>query len=965
MSVAGSGRPGVLQLAGPVVEQMVLRRWRSTPGLLCAPGPRSRRATQARLVRAARAGEDRTVVGLDTSAGRAEDSVTPAGALGGGLADALNEGLSDLLGWFGLDVGGVATRVVDDAGVLALGLRFEGVTQDRDAWDGFDRSLLGDADWSLTLDAEVLARRLRDRFAARAAQLGATLHPGSPRVEWGERIHVFATGDFTVPGYGVHDFELVVWYRFVFERGRLRVRRSPLADGDASADRPGWSSDYGVETFGGELAAAAFDAATDPDELFPPIRLGFDLAGGRFTTRALVHGTRTLRVSGDAEVPAEILAPRLTVDRHTRSFYQEAFSQCRGDDLPPTFTLQRVELRAGPGGVRLCGVAVEGDPGFRILTVDLDVFHPAPDGRSLAETPVELAPDSSASLVLGYVGDRAAPARGELRIVSTDPRALLRTVALRVVAGGTASAELHPAVLDIVVGNAADGRRATLGSGCFPIDTTPPPPDPNAPDALLVLENTGEAPLGVCQVRADHDPADPELRFVFDASWSGSYVVPPGGTGTVEIRFYPPRPRRRDPRDLTPPVTGHVFRATVVVELGGALRGRPVTAQVTGRVEPRPVTREVPVRGGRVHAGFDPGRDSVCVPKPDIDLCDLERFFVPVGPADAVVVADVRVRGLADDAVVTLADHGGDVVVRDLGGGPERRFDAALGPAGRRACTPRVDGGPQPRIELRHALVLPGPPAAVQDPRCVLDHAGRVWVGTGSGLVVLDAGARAAGAGLSLGPVEGLAVADGLVWAALGDRLVAVDPARPEALAVTAEIETDAPVGAVASAPAGLVVATGAGLRVVGTEPRTAGPVTELPEPARWLFAVPAGVVAVGAKSVASVGAGPGRVVVSTPSFPIVAACAVGSRILVHGRETSTVLEADGQSVRPVAEYASRHWRADFAPEPRGALHTLTAKGIRCWELSRRRLDPAALPEAFALRFERLRPFGRSGPGTP
>jgi len=961
VSVAGSGRAGVLALGGTVVERLALRRWRSTPELLCTPGPVSRRATRARLVRAPRAGDDRVVVGLDTSAGRAVDSVGPAAALGGGLTDALGSGLADLLGWFGLGVEGVATRAVDDPdgpAALALGLRFAGVAEDRAAWDGFDRSLLGDADWSFTLDADVLARRLRDRFAARATQLGATLYPGSPRVEWGDWITVFATGDFTVPGYGAHNFVLVVRYRFVLGGGRLRVHRSPLAAGEASADRPGWSSDYGVETFGGDLAAAAFDAATDPDALFPPIRLAFDLAGGRFTTRALRHGTRTLRVAGDAEVPDEVVAPRLTVDRRRRSFYQEAFSQCR-DDGAPTFTLQRVELRAGPGGVRLCGVTVEGDEGFRILTVDLDRFHPAPDGRSLAEPPVEMAPDSVVSLVLGYVGDRAEAAAGELRIVSTDPHALLRTVPLRVVAGGRAAAELHPPALDVVVGNAPDGRRATLGSACFPIETTPAPPDPNAPDARLVLTNTGEAPLGVCQVRVEHDPADPDSRFAFDASWSDNYVVPPGGTGTVEIRFYPRRPRQRDPRDLTPPVSDHVYRATVVVELGGALRGHPVTAQVTGRVEPRPVVREVPGRSGRVRAGFDPGRDAVCVPKPDIDLCDLEPFFEPIGPSEAFVVADLRVRGLADDASVTLADHGGTVVVRDLGRGPDRRLDVGLGAAGRSGpCIPRVDGGPQPRLELCHAVVRPGPSAVIPDPRCVLDHTGHTWVGTGSGLVVLDAEGRTADHELPVGRVEGLAVAAGLVWAAVGDRLVAVDPSRPAA--VVTEIGIGARVSAVAATPTGLVVAAGAVLRAVGTDGATVGPVVGLPEPARWVFAVPRGVVAVGEKSIALVDGASSRPAVHTPTFPIMAAGAVGSRVLVHGRETSAALAADAAGVHAVAEYRSRHWRAAFAPEPRGTLHTLTAQGVRRWELARRRLDAAALPEAFVPRLERIRPSAAS-----
>ena len=111
----------------------------------------------------------------------------------------------------------------------------------------------------------------------------------------------------------------------------------------------------------------------------------------------------------------------------------------------------------------------------RILTVDRDVFHPTPDGRSLAETPAELAPDSSTTLILGYVGDRAVPARGSLRVVSTDPNGLVDAVPLRLVAGGRAEAVLIPPALDIVVGAAAGGRRATLGSDCYPIVTTPPP----------------------------------------------------------------------------------------------------------------------------------------------------------------------------------------------------------------------------------------------------------------------------------------------------------------------------------------------------------------------------------------------------------------------------------------------------------------------------------------------------------
>lgn len=968
MSVAGSGHPGMLQLAGPVAEQMLLRRWRTSPDLLCAPGPVSRRATGARLMRAARAGADRAVVALDTSDGRAEDSVPPADALDGRLAEAVSDGLGDVLGWFALDVDGLTARVVvDGGGALALGLGFDGVAEEPGAWDGFDRSLLGGADWSLTLDADVLARRLRDRFAARAAQLGATLRPGSPRVEWGERTYVFATGDFTVPGYGSHGFELVVWYRFVFDRGRLRVRRSPLASGDASAERPGWSSDYGVEAYGRELADAAFGRATDPDELFPPLRLGFDLAGGRLAARAVVHGRRTLRVSGDADVPTAVIEPRLSVDLHTRRFHEEAFSQCAADRAP-SFSLQRVELRAGPGGVRLCGAVVEGDPGFRILTVDRDVFHPRSDGRSLAETPAELAPDSSTTLILGYTGDRAAPARGSLRVVSTDPRGLLRSVPLELVAGGTAAAELYPSVLDIVVGNATDGRRATLGSDCFPIEISPAPPDPNAPDGRLGLENTGEAPVAVCQVRAEHDPADPLSRYVFDASWSGSYVVLPGHTGTVEIRFYPPRPRGWDRRDLTAPprVTDHVFRATVVVELGGALRGRPLTAQVTGRIEPRPVTREVPSRGSAgMRAGFDPRRDAVCMPRPDVDLCDLERYFEPVGPPDALVVADVRVRGLAERSVVTLADHDDVAHIRELGEGPERRFDVGLGPAGDRrmtACVPRIGDGPvpdgSPRIELRHAVVEPGPVADVPGPRCVLEHAGRVWVGTGTGVVVLDAVTLAAAApALPLGRVEGLVAADGLVWAAVGDQLVAVDPAGPGDLVVVSSVDVGARISAVAVSADGLSVATGARVHTVipGAAPACAE-VTELPEPTRWLFPVRGGVVAVGTKSVMIVRPGSATVSVHATAFPIVSAGAVGSRVLVHGDGLATALAAGSATARPVAEYPLGHWRATFAHEPRGALYVLAEDGVRRWGLARRRLDAAALPEAFAPRYLRVRP---------
>lgn len=967
MSVAGSGRPGVLQVAGPVVEQMVLNRWRTSPELLCAPGPVSRRATRARLERAARAADDRAVVSLDTSAGRAEDSVAPAAALGGRVRESVSDGLADLLGWFDLDVAGGVTRVVGGR-ALALGLRFAGVDQDRGAWDGFDRSLLGDADWSLTLDGPVLARRLSDRFTARAAQFGATLRPGSPRVEWGERAYVFANGDFMVPGYGSHNFELVVWYRFVFERGMLRVRRSPLASGDASADRPGWSSDYGVEEYGRDLADTAFDLATDPDQLFPPIRLGFDLAGGHLTARSLVQGTRTLRVSGDATVAAEVVAPRLSVDRSTRRFHEEAFSQC-GGDRAPAFSLQRVELRAGPGGVRLCGAVVEGSAGFRILTVDRDVFHPTPDGRSLAETPAELAPDSSTTLILGYAGDRAVPARGSLRIVSTDPNGLVDAVPLQLVAGGTAEAVLIPPTLDIVVGAAAGGRRATLGSDCYPIVTTPTPADPDAPDGVLVLQNTGEAPVAVCQVRADHDPADPEARYAFDASWRGEYVVLPGATGTVEIRFYPPRPRQRDPRDLTPRTPDRVRRATVVVELGGALRGHPLAAQVTGRVEARPVTAQVQGRGGGYRAGFDPGRDAVCVPRPDIDLCDLEKYFEPVGPPDALVIADVRVRGLADDSVVTLVDRGDVVHVRDLGPGPQRRFDVGLGPVGHRtsACMPWVEGGPMPggppRIELRHAVVAPGPVAAVADPRCVLDHGGQVWAGTADGLVVLDAEGLVRGAELPVGGVDGLAAASGLVWAGADDRLVAVDPGRPDPVTVVAEVEPGVRISAMAASPDGLVVATrGAELRFLGVDgvPRPDAPTVALPEPARWVFPVPAGVVAVGAKSVAFVRTGSARAAVYTPSFSIVASGAVGNRIVVHGDDIATALSADATTLHPAAEYPAGHWRAAFAPEARGALFELTTTTVRRWQLGRRRFDATALPEAFALHDVRVRPVSRS-----
>ncbi|GJF01948.1 hypothetical protein [Pseudonocardia sp. D17] len=956
MSVVGSGRPGLLQLAAPVVAQMALWRWRTSPDLLCTPGPVSRRATGVRLVRAARAGADRAVVGLDTSEGRSEDSVPPATALGGRLTADASDGLGELLDWFDLELDGLATRVVDDGRALALGLGFDGVSEDRAAWDGFDRSLLADADWSLTLDGAVLARRLSERFAARAAQLGATLHAGSPRVEWGERIYVFATGDFTVPGYGSHNFELVVWYRFVFERGMLRVRRSPLASGDASADRPGWSSDYGVENFGRELADAAFDAATDPDELFPPIRLAFGLGGGHLTARSLIHGARTLRISGDADVPAEVVAPRLEVDQSTRTFHEEAFSQC-GTDRAPAFSLQRVELRAGPGGVRLCGAVVEGAGGLRILTVDRDALHPAPDGRSLADTPAELAPNSSTTLILGYVGDRA-PAHGGLRIVSTDPRGLLRTVPLQLVAGGRAAAELHPDVLDIVVGNAADGRRATLGSDCFPIETTPAPSRPDAPDGRLVLENTGEAPVAVCQVRAEHDPADPASRYVFDASWSGNYVVLPRHSGTVEIRFYPPRPRGWTPRDLTTPprVTDHVFRATIVVELGGALRGHPLRAQVTGRVEPRPVTREIPARGGGMRAGFDPRRDAVCMPRPDVDLCDLERYFEPVGPPEALVVADVRVRGAADGAVVTLLDHDDGVHVRDLGEGPERRFDVGPGPTGRRACTPRVDGGRSPRIEVRHAVVAPGPSAPVPNPRCVVEHAGRLWVGTRSGLVVLDVDELAPGTEQAMGSVHGLAAAGGLVWAALDDRLVAIDPARPDRIVTS--VEPGARIGAVAASPAGLVVATGSELRTVTLDAEPAfGRPTVLPEPARWLVPVPAATVAVGTKSVSVARAG--RALRTHPTtFPVTSVSALGSRVLLHGDGIALAVVADAAVVRPVAEYPLGHWQAPFAPEPRGGLYELTDEGLRRWEIGRRRLDAAVLPEAYAPRYLRIRPDG-------
>ena len=129
---------------------------------------------------------------------------------------------------------------------------------------------------------------------------------------------------------------------------------------------------------------------------------------------------------------------------------------------------------------------------------------------------------------------------------------------------------------------------------------------------------------------------------------------------------------------------------------------------------------------------------------------------------------------------------------------------------------------------------------------------------------------------------------------------------------------------------------------------------------ARWVFPVPTGVVAVGAKSVALVRTGSARAAVYTSSFSIVASGAVGSRIVVHGDDIATVLSADATTLHPVAEYPAGHWRRAFAPEPRGALFELTGATVRRWQLGRRRFDPTALPEAFAVHDVRVRPAGRS-----
>lgn len=653
--------------------------------------------------------------------------------------------------------------------------------------------------------------------------------------------------------------------------------------------------------------------------------------GSRFVGTDLDQRPDGLVIVGDATVlvPGP---PRLVGAGRTLEFVETLDSACGGG--PPVFPAQDIVLlNEGEAPLRICRIEDPADANFQVThTWSLPVTLPSGSGRALHIT---------------YAGPRGVDAGSTIRLTCNDPNRMIREIQLAARSGGQPTSRVDPApVVEVIVANTPTGRPVKQLGRCRAIA---------APDraAEFTIYNTGTGPLFLCEGVLE----DPDGVFVVSY---GRETLMPYHHSTSPILFYPTQAM-------------HDYHATFRIQSNAG----EIVIPIHGRVQ------TLPERTSDGMTAYLP-TDEVCVP-PDA-LCKLEQLFEPGPGGESILVQMTSFFDVPPGGELVLSDPEGTPLVHDYSGHRTRMHALAYtpnpdGPEGsNQACVPDFRGmGPGDRelvsIRVSGWVVLPVESfAGIENATGIVSAGGWAYVGTPEGLAVLDWREDKQPRLLNhvgLGPVQGLALSGGLLFAAVGNEVVGTDLRRPEhpVLWDTAKLEGD--ITALGASRGKLFALDGKHVSVFefGEGGLRKKSVAALPQGVGQIGLFHDGVYVAGGSNLAVYILGEGLQLRladrASVKEPFATLSHFGRRIFLSGRSGTQVFEIVGKdsALRPIVDYRQRHWSVDFLPdlEHRRIFRLGSAGRVERWQIRRRRLDRSQFQESLKLRYLPKRPKSTVG----
>jgi hypothetical protein len=490
------------------------------------------------------------------------------------------------------------------------------------------------------------------------------------------------------------------------------------------------------------------------------------------------------------------------------------------------------------------------------------------------------------------------------------------------------------------------------------------------PAGRFRIYNTSDAPLFLCQSALD----DPD----------GVFQVPFHPTAVPSPRF----PAPFNPRTVLPQnyeeFIAYFFPTEVMKDYRAILTIRsnagPITVPIHGRVETLPTV----IQPGML---VDLVTDAMCIP-PTTDLCKIRGIFEPVLTDGPVSIVDATFDGVPREAQLAFTDRGGTPQVWDRSGQTTRPFALEFAPP-----SDGGDDGPpgMPCIPTFHDL-----PARVQElislrvegrlldrvhvfedlPVTSLAAAdGWVYLGTAEGLHVLDwrddrKPTRVKT--LRIGEIHTLSLPREILFAAVGDEIVALNIRWPDNPLLIDAVRLSAPPTAVAASAEGAFAVDGRELyRIVHadnklrldatlTVPGGASRISLTPD---WIFAAGESAVSLFSMDVEK------RLhfeeSAKTPQI-IQALSRYGRHILVSGDfGTQAFLVKPEGGLHLATEYRRPHWSIGFIPDRgRDRAFVIHDGGrVELWRARVHRLDRTRFPDLLKLRFHPNRSNASSARG--